>query len=295
VSDVIDLLEYPKSNFSSGEIAVVRGMGTEPTPGNQLCIPASSASQLWRQTVYKCADTAPAREVSVVCSCHGRLRVHLPCWIGTRAAEIGAEVKRLIGVTHAEANPLTGNLLILFQPRETTRRSLLQDLPSMRLQISQPLALVEESEAMHTEPGRYVTRTKRATYEALGWGSVGISVVGAKLPGIPTAPFVIRAGCFFIRSSPEAHRWLRESRWFGTILRDWEDHCGVMRFVRNAALLLFAVGISVTFWLGLPPLFTAVIVAMELFGSAIVMTLRVVASEEAESVAEILHLYIDGR
>jgi uncharacterized protein len=240
-------------------------------------------------------DAAPLREPTVVHSSYGRLRVHLPHWLGTREEEIAAEVMRFAGVTHAEANPLTGNLLILFQPGTASVRALLDVLPSVRLPVAPPLRLVEEAAPPPVEAGDYVTGVRRVVYQALGWGSVGMAVVGAILPGIPTAPFVILAGYFFIRSSPRAHQWLRESRWFGPMLRDWEDYRGVRRSVRNAALALIAVGMAVTLWLGLPPLLTGSIVAMQVVGIAIVLSLHVVDANDARPVADVLHLHADSK
>jgi uncharacterized membrane protein YbaN (DUF454 family) len=240
-----------------------------------------------QQALDDFTDSAPGREPSVVHSSYGRLRVHMPYWLGTREEEIAAEVMRFAGVTHAEANPLTGNLLILFQPGKTSARALLEALPFLRLPAQPPIRLVEE---LACEEGDYVTGARRVVYQVLGWGSVGMAVVGAILPGIPTAPFVILAGYFFIRSSPEAHKWLRESRWFGPILRDWEDHRAVRRSVRNAALLLIVVSMAITLWLGLPPLLTVSIVALQVIGLAIVLNLRVVDPKDTEPTADVLQL-----
>jgi uncharacterized membrane protein YbaN (DUF454 family) len=240
-------------------------------------------------------DAAPAREASVVHSAHGRLRVHLPRWQGTRGEELADEAARFVGVTHAEANPLTGNLLILYQPGKTNVRTLLEALPCLRLQAPPAIRLVEESEPEPTAAatsGDYVTGARRILYRILGWGSVGMAVVGAITPGIPTAPFVILAGYFFIRSSPEAHKWLRESRWFGPILRDWEEYRGVRRPVRNAALGLIAFGMVVIPWLGLPPLLTISILSMQAIGIAIVLSLHVVDAEEADAPADVLPLRV---
>jgi hypothetical protein len=71
----------------------------------------------------------------VVYSSYGRLRVHLPDWSGTRTEEIGAALRRLPGVSHVEANPLTGHVLLLFVPRPTNARALLDALPAVRLEL----------------------------------------------------------------------------------------------------------------------------------------------------------------
>jgi uncharacterized membrane protein YbaN (DUF454 family) len=85
---------------------------------------------------------------------------------------------------------------------------------------------------------------------------------------------------FFIRSSPEAHHWLRKSQWFGPSLRDWEDHRAVRRTVRNVALGLIAASMGATLLLGLPTVLTASIVTLQIAGVAIVMSLPVIDSPE---------------
>jgi uncharacterized membrane protein YbaN (DUF454 family) len=235
------------------------------------------------------AGPEPLREPRVVHSSHGRLRVHLPHWSGAFGERIVAGVRRLPGVTGAEANPLTGNLLILFRPEQTGAPALLEALPALRLglpagpsslRVYQP-ALPEEAGGQPLGPGQngsvvYVTGTARVVYRALGWTSVGLAVVGAVTPGIPTAPFVILAGYFFIRSSPEAHAWLRQSRWFGPILRDWEAHRGVRRSVKNAAVALIGGSMVLTALMPLPAALKVTVVACQVVGLAIVLRLRVV-------------------
>jgi uncharacterized membrane protein YbaN (DUF454 family) len=240
------------------------------------------------------ADAAPFREPSVVHSGFGRLRVHLPHWLGTRADEIAAGIQCLPGVTAAEANPLTGNVLILFEPRQTSARALLETLPGLRFEPAVRLPLVPGvGNGLPQEPHPagsvvYMTGTGRVVYRVLGWSSVGMAVVGAITPGIPTAPFVILAGYFFTRSSPQAHEWLRQSRWFGPILRDWEEHRGIRRWVRNATLALIGGGMVVTALLGLSAPLTATIITLQAVGVAIVLNLRVIEPDAGAPAAAVV-------
>jgi uncharacterized membrane protein YbaN (DUF454 family) len=244
------------------------------------------------------ADATPFREPSVVHTSYGRLRVHLAHWTGTQSESIAAGVCRLSGVTQAEANPLTGNVLIFFDPERTSVAVLLEALPALHLDQFEtvpvlpgdclvPRAPDEETTWHTTVPEQplgcnkgqavfYVQGPRAVMYKVLGWSSVGMAVVGAITPGIPTAPFVILAGYFFVRSSPEAHQWLRQSRWFGPILRDWEVHRGVRRSIRNAALALIGGGMAITPLIGFPTPVTITILTLQAIGLGIVLRLRVV-------------------
>lgn len=224
---------------------------------------------------------------SVVHSSFGRLRVHLPQWDGANGDSLVAGIQLLPAVTRAEANPLTGNVLILFEPGQTNSPDLLHALSNLRLEplpalpaaaveVDRPLALFEPEPQPIQGEFTYVTGVRRLIYQALGWASVGMAIVGAILPGIPAAPFVILAGYFFIRSSPEAHQWLRRSRWFGGILRDWETHHGIRRSIRNFAVALIGGSMALVLLMGLPSLLTISIVACQVIGLAIVLRLRVV-------------------
>ncbi len=236
------------------------------------------------------ADCAPARELHVVHSSYGRLRVHLPQWSGTRADEIVDAIRRLDGVNDVSANATTRNVLLLFEPRQTSTQALIDTLPALRLNAVSEELPAELSVRYVSQPGQslsdrppvvYMTGTGRVVYQALGWSSVGMAVVGAITPGIPTAPFVVLAGYFFVRSSPEAHQWLRQSRWFGPMLRDWEDHRAVRRSLRNAALGLIVVSMGITLVLGLPAVLTATVVTMQIAGVAIILSLPVIDSGTA--------------
>ena len=182
---------------------------------------------------------------------------------------------------YAEASSLTGNLLILFNSQQISEQTLLAELQGLDASAPvvappQTVAVVPKDDPPPTEPVVYVTGFRRRLYLALGWASVGLAVVGAILPGIPTVPFVVLASYFFIRSSPRTHAWLRRSRWFGPLLRDWEEHRGVKRGVKNTALGLMAVGLVITLLVGLPLAVVAMIVALEIIGLVIILRLPVI-------------------
>ena len=59
------------------------------------------------------------------------------------------------------------------------------------------------------------TGTKRIALLGAGFLALGLAVVGAILPVMPTTPFVLLAAYCFARSSTRWHGWLTTNRLFG--------------------------------------------------------------------------------
>ncbi len=77
-----------------------------------------------------------AEHIRVLSLTPGRMRVHLPDWQGEPADRIEAWVRKRPGVEHVEANPLTGNVLVRFDPRRTTSDALLAALARLESKLS---------------------------------------------------------------------------------------------------------------------------------------------------------------
>jgi cation-transporting ATPase I len=72
--------------------------------------------------------TATAAEPRLVHALPGRVRVHLPDWPAGGVAALDQQLRRLAGVRGVEANPLTGNVLVRFDPKATNPTALLATL-----------------------------------------------------------------------------------------------------------------------------------------------------------------------
>ena len=80
----------------------------------------------------------------------------------------------------------------------------------------------------------------RYAYIALAYTCVGLGLVGAFLPILPTTPFLLVALWAAARGSPRLHRWLRNHPTFGPPLRAWEEKGAVPRRAKWLACTLMS-------------------------------------------------------
>ncbi|MFT3754290.1 MAG: YbaN family protein [Paludibacter sp.] len=77
----------------------------------------------------------------------------------------------------------------------------------------------------------------------IGFISLGLGIIGAFLPLLPTTPFILLAAALFAKSSEKMHQWLHNHRIFGEILRDFNE---------NKTIPLYAKVISIsTMWISI--------------------------------------------
>ncbi len=70
-------------------------------------------------------SVALAEKPCILHTIPGRLRVHLPGWGGQGKRNIETRLRQVEGVQNVQANALTGNVLIQFDPAVTNEQSIL--------------------------------------------------------------------------------------------------------------------------------------------------------------------------
>lgn len=114
----------------------------------------------------------------------------------------------------------------------------------------------------------------RLIYLGLGWLFVGLGVIGAFLPVMPTTPFLLLAVGCFARSSPKLEAWLMNHKTFGPPLRNWREKGAISRRAKIMAVSLMALSYA-GFWFGSHPApWLAMLVAALMIGPAIFMLTR---------------------
>ncbi|MEX0669737.1 MAG: YbaN family protein [Pirellulales bacterium] len=83
-------------------------------------------------------------------------------------------------------------------------------------------------------------------YVSGGWICLGLAVVGAVLPLLPTTPFVLLASWCFYRGSPRIHAWLHRSKLFGPTLDDWQHYRGIRRSLKHRAIVMVVMVVTLS-------------------------------------------------
>jgi uncharacterized membrane protein YbaN (DUF454 family) len=86
---------------------------------------------------------------------------------------------------------------------------------------------------------------RRHLYLVAGFVSLGLAVIGALLPVMPTTVFVILAAWCFARSSPALERRLLDHPAFGPHILRWRERGAISRKGKVAATIAFAVSILI--------------------------------------------------
>ncbi len=76
----------------------------------------------------------------------------------------------------------------------------------------------------------------RTLFITAGWICVGLGVIGAFLPVMPTTVFLIGALACFTRGSPKLEAWLLNHPRFGPPLRAWKEQGAISARSKRAAV-----------------------------------------------------------
>lgn len=95
----------------------------------------------------------------------------------------------------------------------------------------------------------------------LGFISIFLGILGALLPILPTAPFIILAAFFFSKGSPKIHDWLMARPYLGPMVKQWREHgCISLRAKIMATILMMGTVVSTSILLRDKWWFVAIIV-----------------------------------
>ncbi|HMP04360.1 MAG TPA: YbaN family protein [Gemmatales bacterium] len=141
---------------------------------------------------------------------------------------------------------------------------------------------------MTPPPPRLRSGLPRAVFILGGLLFVGLGVIGAFLPILPTTPFLLLALFCFARSSPRLHHWLLHSPFFGPYLQDWQKHRGVRRRVKVMAISMVVGVVSLTLWLtDLSWFARGGLITLALIGITVILSLKTIAADALREEAKV--------
>ena len=86
---------------------------------------------------------------------------------------------------------------------------------------------------------------------------VGLAILGAFLPLLPTTPFLLVAAACFAKSSPRLHKMLLDNKVFGPLILHWQQSRSIPKKAKVIALMsivlaaLYSCYILTQWWLQL--------------------------------------------
>ena len=105
--------------------------------------------------------------------------------------------------------------------------------------------------------------------------------IGFFLPVLPCTPSVLLASYLLLQCSPDMHRRLKGSRFFGRILSDWEDRKGIRPADKVRAIVIVIAGLVLSFSVGnLSSTLRFITLILVLIGLFVIIRLPVARDEE---------------
>ena len=102
-------------------------------------------------------------------------------------------------------------------------------------------------ETPNREPVRvHRSRAARAFLLTAGFLSLALGIIGAFLPLLPTTVFVLLAAYCFARSSERFYTALLDSKHFGPVIHDWQQHRCISQTSKVYAIALVVLSFGIT-------------------------------------------------
>ena len=78
----------------------------------------------------------------------------------------------------------------------------------------------------------------KTIYIVLGFISLGCGIFGIFIPILPTTPFLLLTAYLFAKSSPRFYYWLINNSLFGSYIRNYKEHKGMLLIHKIVVIVL---------------------------------------------------------
>ena len=126
-----------------------------------------------------------------------------------------------------------GSILLTFVPQEVLHPHLFSTATFWiltALLIIVPIALI-----LLMPSSRFKTILINGLLWLFGAISLILGIIGVFLPVIPTVPFILLTAACWGRASPKFHAWLSNHKYFGPMVKNWEERRAVPRRAKYLA------------------------------------------------------------
>lgn len=123
------------------------------------------------------------------------------------------------------------------------------------------------------------SKAKILLLKVTGLFCVGLAILGAILPVLPTTVFLIMAAACFAKSSPRMQQKLLVNKTFGPLILDWQQHKSIPKKAKRMALLTIVLSVCWSAFLLQNVLLTGLVVALVI--GPFIFLLRLPISKEA--------------
>ncbi|MCW8833243.1 MAG: YbaN family protein [Colwellia sp.] len=111
-------------------------------------------------------------------------------------------------------------------------------------------------------PVKTRSKVKIFVWKSAGIFCVGLAILGAMLPILPTTVFLIMATGCFAKSSPSMQRKLLNNKTFGPLIHEWQQHRSIPRKAKRVALLMIILSVVWSGYLLQDIMLTLLVVAL---------------------------------
>ena len=125
------------------------------------------------------------------------------------------------------------------------------------------------------------SKAKILLLKVTGLFCVGLAILGAILPVLPTTVFLIMAAACFAKSSPRMQKKLLANKTFGPLIIDWQQHRSIPKKAKRMALLTIVLSVCWSAFLLQNTLLTGLVVALVI--GPFIFLLRLPLSKETIS------------
>ena len=127
------------------------------------------------------------------------------------------------------------------------------------------------------------SKAKILLLKVTGLFCVGLAILGAILPVLPTTVFLIMAAACFAKSSPRMQKKLLANKTFGPLIIDWQQHRSIPKKAKRMALLTIGLSVCWSAFLLQNALLTGLVIALVV--GPFIFLLRLPISKEVISKA----------